>query len=323
VAAVRRRLGAFGVGAHAARWEGRTWLGLEGGLPMGAGSGRFELARDPAGAPRWALAIDAAAGRRWRAALRHAGGHRTYVAPLGFDSARAPLAAATLDEGRNDGRTQTRLDVRARLSRRAALTFAFGTRLDPAGLRRAFDRPVGTGTVGLEVSPGSGWSVAGAVGLESRGSPGPSAEAEAAERRGAAKLRAAWEGRRLRLRFDWSGRVDLSRDPSGESSRLRRARDLVAVRGRWRPSPSTWLGGGLARFDMASDVTASLYEERMAGVNPAVTVRGRGRRWHAAIGVARGPLELGAWLATEVDGGAAPERSAGLVVKLTAGRAAE
>jgi hypothetical protein len=287
---------------------------------MGTGAGRIEWVRDPAGASRWALAADLVGGRRWRATLRHVGGGRAFVAPLSFDSARAPLASTDLTTGRNEDRNLTQLDCRVRTSRRTAMTMSLSGRLDPAGLRRSWDRPVGAGTLGLEVTAPGGWAMAGDVGIESRGSPGPSADADAPERRGSARVKAAWEGRKVRLRFDWNGRLDLERDPAGADNRLRAARDVVSLRGRWRPASILWLAGGLARFDMMSSVTAALYEERPSGQSPSVTIRGRGRRWHLAAGAARGALELGAWLATEVDGAGGTEQAFGTLLRLRIGR---
>jgi hypothetical protein len=322
-AMLRGRVAGVGLGAQVARWESGNWLGAEAGFPMGAGTGRLDVACDPSGALRWAFAADLAEGRRWRATLRHASGSAEYVAPLAFDSARAPLTPDSLAAGRNDNRSWTRLDVRVRVSRRTALEMALSGRVDPASLRRAWDRPVGAGTVGVEVTASGGWALAGNVGLETRGAPGPSGLADPPERRGLARVQAAWETKRMRLRMDWSGRIDLERDPAGADNRLRAARDLVTLRGRWRPTGGLWIGGGLSRFDMASDVTAAVYEERPTGQSPSVTVRGRGRRWHLGAGIARGPLECGAWLAADTDGSGTVEKAGGALLRLRVGHREE
>ncbi|MDZ4805821.1 MAG: helix-hairpin-helix domain-containing protein [Candidatus Eisenbacteria bacterium] len=310
---------AVGVAVQVAIWQQRPWSSLHLSAPFGAGVARLELARDADGAIRRALTLDVRDGRRLRAEFRHVGGHRSFVAPLGFDSERDPVSAALLSTGRNENREVTSLSLRARLTRHTAALGRLTGRLDPAASRRAWDRPIGAAELGIEVTRTPGLAMAFDVGLETRGAPGPSPLADPPERRYTGRLKAAWEGKRTRLRFDWSGRLDLERGAAGDDHRIRSARDLLVIRGRWRGPAGTWAGGGIARFDMPPSGSALVFEERAAGQNGSVTVHGRGRRWHLAAGIARGRIEAALFVSEEVSVLAAVERSAGVALRLAAG----
>jgi len=308
-----------GASCQVASWQGRPWISVNLAAPLGSGSGRLEVARDPDGALRRSLRLLLSEGRRLRAELHHVGGHRAFVSPLGFDSERSPVSADHLATGRNGNVDATTLILRARLSRPVVLTGQLAGRTDPAGTRRSWDRPVGLGVIGIEVTPAPRWGLVGDIGLESRGAPGPSAVADAPERRYTGRLKASWEGRRGRLRFDWSGRMDVVGGSAGTERLIRSARDLLSIRGRWRGSKGSWIGGGMARFDMPSSSSALLFEERSAGLNGSVTVHGRGHRWHLAAGFVRGPLELALVVAEEVVGGEAVKRSSSAAVRWAVG----
>ncbi|TPW18300.1 MAG: hypothetical protein FD126_3479, partial [Elusimicrobia bacterium] len=179
----RLRVGArgdsiIGLALQLAAWQGRPWSSLHFAAPLGSGLARLELARDPDGAIRRAVALDIRDGRRWRAEFRHVGGDRPFVAPLGFDSQRDPVSAALLSTGRNENRDLTTLSLRTRLSRQAVVEGRLLGRLDPAGTLRAWDRLVGGAELGLEVTRPPGLAVAFDVGLETRGAPGPSEQAD-------------------------------------------------------------------------------------------------------------------------------------------------
>lgn len=310
---------ALGVAVQVAIWQQRPWSSLHLASPVGGGFARLELARDADGAIRRAIALDVRDGKRLRVEFRHVGGSRSFVAPLGFDSQRDPVSAALLSTGRNENREVTSVLLRTRVARHAAVEGRLIGWLDPAVSGRAFDRAIGRAELGLEMTRPPGLAMAFDIGLETRGAPGPSRLADAPERRYNGRLKAAWEGKRTRLRLDWSGRLDLDLGTAGADHRLRNARDLLAIRGRWRGPSGTWAGGGLARFDMPSSGSALVFEERAAGLNGSITVRGRGRRWHLAAGVSRGLMEVAVFVAEEVSVLADEERSAGVAFRFAAG----
>src|SRR6185436_2045628 len=101
--------------------------------------------------------------------------------------------------------------------RRLAFELEVRGAVDPATTRRNWDRPVGSGIARLETSPGGGWSLAAEARIETRGSPGPSAEADAPVRRHAARLTAGWQKGGAHLRLEWQGRFDIEVPPGGQA----------------------------------------------------------------------------------------------------------
>jgi hypothetical protein len=162
--------------------------------------------------------------------------------------------------------------------------------------------------VRLEASPGVGWSMTVEARLESRGTPGPSPVVDAPIRRHAALLRVGWERAGSHLRADWQGRLDIELPPGGTAVvALDRVQDLASIRGRRAVSRRLWVGGGVARFRVPAALPAVTYEERPAGLSPAVTVRGEGSRLHAAFEVKLSRITLGAFGARQVQTGHDPE----------------
>jgi hypothetical protein len=283
-------------------YDGRLWSGLSGALSLSGGRVGFENARDPSGRHRMALAAAGRQGRRVQFRLSYTGGAPGFVNPLGSDSEHQPVTSHLIDTGSNENRSETAVLVRASPVRRLALELEVRGAVDRSTVRRSWDRPVGTGILRIEASPGGGWSLAGETRIENRGAPGPSAEADAPVRRHSARLTAGWEKGRAHLRFDWQGRFDLELPPGGAgTATLSQVQDLVALRGRWPLSRLLWLAGGVAQYRLPPAAPAVLYEERPANLPPGVFVRGAEDRVHGAFGFVTGMFEIGSFLSRRRD----------------------
>jgi hypothetical protein len=308
-----------GAGARLALWEGRPWLSLDAGLPLGGAVFRGELARDPAGRFRGAFRAVSAPGSRLTVELGHRGGARHFVAPLGFDAEAVPPAADLLVDGRNAGESLTSLLVRGRPAARIGLEGELLHRTEPARSRRPFDRPIGAARAQLRFRAATGVALLTEWRFETRGAPGPSALVESPERRHAARLSLSLDRQAVRFRADWSGRIDLATVAGDPVARVRAARDLLSLRGRWQLPLGAWLGGGVARHDLSGGASAVVYEERPQGPSPSVSVYGSGRRWHLAVGLDRGPLRVGAWVTRGDPSGDTPRTLGGAVLRIVAG----
>jgi hypothetical protein len=310
-----------GAGVRVALWGGRPWLSLDAGGTLGGAAVRGELARDPAGRSRRAFRIAHEPGARLAVELAHRSSAPDFVSPLGFDAEAVPSAADRLDEGRNAGESLTALRVRGRLCSRLGLEGEVANRLEPARSRRPFDRPVGAARVGLRWSAATGTLVLAEWRFENRGAPGPSSIVESPERRHAARLSLSCDRKTVRFRADWSGRIDLATEAGDPTARLVAARDVVSLRGRWLLPRGFWIGGGVARHDLASGASAVVYEERPPGPGPSVTVHGSGRRWHLALGLDSGPLRAGAFVTRGDPASGTPRTLGGVSLRLALGGA--
>ena len=287
---------------RAVLFDGAVWTGVRSTAPRSGGRVAVELARDPLNRFRVAVAAGAREGRRAHFRISHVGGSRLFVNPLGHDSERAPLSGDLLASGRNENRNETALFTRLVPVRRIAVEVEARGAVEGATLRRSWDRPVGTGIVRLEATPGRGWSLSAEARIDTRGAPGPSADVDAPLRRHAAKIRAGWVQGGAHLRAEWLGRFDVEVPPGASGAApVTDVQDLVSLRARWPVTHFFWVGGGLANYRLPSAAPAVLYEERPFGLTPGVFVRGTGERAHIAAAVRLRRVEGGLFAARTRD----------------------
>lgn len=297
----RRADGRFALRCRGALWQGRLWPGAEAGLGGRDRSLFVEWASDPAGHHRGALLTKWQPRRGTILEAWHSQGAPRFVSLLAGDSEVPPSAADDPGSGRNGAGRRSGLLARGRLTRRATLEGELASAIDPATERRAWDRLTGSARLRLDLTPARGWALAMEGRTEGRPSTGPSEAADAPWRRHTGRLVAGWEGEGRRFRLEWRGQLTLEPPLSRTGpGRLVNRGELLAVRGRWPLHSGLWLGGGISRFDLPSDGLAMLGEERPPGVSAGVTVRGRGRRAHLALGGRNGRVEGGLYFTAEV-----------------------
>lgn len=300
--------------------DGGLWLGATAAASLPGSRVMVESALDPERRHRVGVAVEGAGSTRLQFRFSHVAGPRAFVNPLGLDSEKAPAPGNLHGTARNENRGETALFARARALRRLALELEVRSALDPATLRRGWDRPVGTGIARLEASPGKGWSLTAETRIENRGAPGPSESADAPLRRHSAKLAAGWDRGRAHLRIEWQGRIDFQVPPGGKASApLDQVQDVVSARARW-PVGKAWIGGGVAHYRLPPASPGVVYEERPTGLSPAVFVRGTERRIHVAAAAPFGGVEAGAFVARRHSGlTGAGDTTWGVVFRLRAG----
>ena len=315
-------LSAAGVSARAFLHDGRPWVGARSGLTLAKSRVTFEAARDPLGRHRYALAVESAPRSPVTFRFSRIAGAPLFVNPLGADSEKAPASAEQIETGRNENRNETALFCRARPLRRMAVELEVRSAVDRATARRGWDRPVGTGIARVELSPGGGWSLNGETRVENRGAPGPSSESDAPVRRHSGKLVAGWSRARAHVRLEWQGRFEIETPPGGTAAApVGGVQDLLSARGRWPLSRVFSIAGGVAHYRLPPSAPLVLYEERPAGLPPAVFVRGAEQRLHLALAADLRALDAGVFLARRrpLDFGSPSEVSWGLSLALKTG----